>query len=82
MNRRPLFWLIICLIVVAVVLVMWQPWADQEQKPEPVIVYVTSSGTKYHRSGCEYLRKSKIQTTLEKAKRLGYKRCSVCDPPK
>lgn len=43
------------------------------------IVYVTNSGTKYHRSGCSYL-KSKRSISLSEAKRLGYTACSRCDP--
>jgi endonuclease G len=45
-------------------------------------VYVTSSGGKYHNSGCRYLRKSKISISLEDAKKAGYEPCKVCKPPK
>ena len=45
------------------------------------IVYVTNTGTKYHRSTCSSLRKSKIQTTVSEAKALGYTPCSNCHPP-
>lgn len=44
-------------------------------------VYVTRTGSCYHRSGCSYL-KSKIQTTLSAAVAEGYSACSRCDPPK
>ena len=44
-------------------------------------VYRTRSGTKYHRSGCRYLSKSKIPISLEEAKR-SYGPCSVCKPPR
>ena len=46
-----------------------------------ITVYITSTGHKYHRSGCRFLRKSKIKTTLKAAKEAGYTPCSVCDPP-
>ncbi len=42
------------------------------------ICYVTSSGTKYHRAGCSYLKKSKTQMTVSEAKSSGYSPCSRC----
>ena len=41
-------------------------------------VYITTSGSKYHRSGCSYLRKSKIAISLSDAKARGYTACSRC----
>ena len=43
-------------------------------------VYVTRTGSKYHRSSCRYLRSSKIPTSLSEAKDR-YSPCSVCSPP-
>jgi Putative peptidoglycan-binding domain-containing protein len=43
------------------------------------IVYVTESGTKYHRAGCRYLWHSKIPMKLSEAKKY-YSPCSVCNP--
>lgn len=59
------------------------------EKPEPtyaahsdsVIVYVTKTGTKYHRDGCRYLAKSQFAITLAEAKEEGYEPCSKCNPP-
>ncbi len=45
------------------------------------IVYVTKSGTKYHRESCTHLSKSKIQKTLTEAKAAGYGPCKTCKPP-
>lgn len=45
------------------------------------IVYITNTGNKYHLSGCKYLADSKIQTTLNEAKKKGYTACTVCNPP-
>ncbi len=42
-------------------------------------VYITKTGSKYHRSGCRYLSKSKIAISLEDAK-ASYDPCSVCKP--
>lgn len=43
-------------------------------------VYVTRTGAKYHRSGCQYLRRSRIPIALKEAKQ-SYGPCSVCRPP-
>lgn len=51
----------------------------QQDKIE-TIVYVTKSGTKYHRDGCGYLKKSKIPISLEDAEAKGYTPCSKCNP--
>ena len=42
------------------------------------VVYVTKTGKKYHRSGCRYLRSSKIKTTLSSAIARGYEACKIC----
>ena len=44
-------------------------------------VYITRTGTKYHRTGCRYLSRSRIPIKLSDAKRRGYTPCSVCKPP-
>ena len=43
-------------------------------------VYVTHTGTKYHRDGCRSLSKSKIAISLVKAKQK-YSPCGRCNPP-
>ena len=48
---------------------------------DATIVYITKSGTKYHREDCQYLSKSSIETTLEEAQSKGYAPCSKCNPP-
>lgn len=57
--------------------------ANQPVYSPPVshTVYITDTGTKYHRSGCQYLRKSKYAIDLGDAKRQGYEPCSKCNPP-
>lgn len=40
-------------------------------------VYVTDTGSKYHKSGCSYL-KSKNEISLDEAERRGYEPCSRC----
>lgn len=44
-------------------------------------VYVTNTGECYHRSGCQYLRKSCISISLQDAVSEGYRACSKCCPP-
>lgn len=44
-------------------------------------VYTTKTGGKYHREGCQYLRKSKIPISLSEAKAQGLVPCSKCHPP-
>lgn len=41
-------------------------------------VYVTATGSKYHRSGCSYLRQSCYSISLNDAKARGYTACSRC----
>lgn len=43
-------------------------------------VYITSSGSKYHRAGCRHLSKSMIPISRAEAEAKGYTPCSVCKP--
>ena len=45
------------------------------------LVYVTRTGSKYHRDGCSSLSKSKIEITLKEAIEQGYEPCKRCKPP-
>lgn len=49
-------------------------------KSKETTVYITATGSKYHRSGCRYLRQSKYSISLSNAKAQGYTPCSVCRP--
>lgn len=44
------------------------------------IVYITKSGTKFHREDCKHLSKSKIPISLEQALQQGLEPCKVCKP--
>jgi endonuclease YncB( thermonuclease family) len=46
-----------------------------------ITVYVTKTGKKYHRKGCQHLRKSSRAITLKEAVEKGYEPCSRCKPP-
>lgn len=53
--------------------------------PEPqtsVTVYITNTGEKYHRWGCQYLWNSSIPVSLQSALASGYTPCSRCNPPR
>lgn len=41
-------------------------------------VYVTKTGSKYHRFDCQYLRKSSKAMSRGAARRAGYEPCKVC----
>lgn len=53
----------------------------EASEPEGETVYVTRTGSKYHRAGCQYLRRSQIPVSLKEARR-SYDACSVCRPPR
>jgi len=42
-------------------------------------VYITKTGSKYHKDGCRYLSKSKIPISLSEALERNYTPCSVCN---
>ncbi|MCD7955322.1 MAG: Ig-like domain-containing protein [Lachnospiraceae bacterium] len=43
------------------------------------VVYITKTGSKYHRAGCRYLSSSMIEIDLSTAIAKGYEACSVCN---
>lgn len=47
--------------------------------PDDTIVYVTNTGTKYHRESCSYLSSSRAMT-IAQAEASGYTPCSRCSP--
>jgi endonuclease YncB( thermonuclease family) len=51
-----------------------------EKPVAEVTVYVTKTGEKYHRDGCQYLRLSKIPIPLSQAQKT-HEPCSRCKPP-
>jgi micrococcal nuclease len=55
--------------------------AVKKPPSEKITVFVTKSGTKYHRDGCRHLGSTKIPLTLGEAARRGYDPCAVCAPP-
>jgi hypothetical protein len=54
-----------------------QAAADDDKS---ITVYITKTGTKYHKAECRYLAKSSIPITLDVAAKR-FTACSVCRPP-
>jgi len=54
---------------------------SQNNSQNDPIVYVTKTGSKYHKAGCRYLSQSSIPIKLSDAIAQGYTPCSVCNPP-
>ena len=47
---------------------------------ENYIVYITKTGSKYHKESCDSLSNSKIETTKQEAISQGYEPCKKCNP--
>lgn len=45
------------------------------------MVHITATGKKYHRAGCQTLKKSDTEVTLDEAKSMGLSPCGICNPP-
>ena len=54
--------------------------AALNQDRQEQTVYITRTGAKYHRGGCQYLRQSKIAIKKKDAIAQGYDACKVCHP--
>lgn len=53
---------------------------EAAQAQNSYTVYITETGEKYHRDGCQYLRQSQIAITKSDAINAGYTPCSRCNP--
>lgn len=58
------------------------PKPELKTETKSVTVHMTKTGSKYHSAGCQYLKKSDIEISLDDAKALGLTPCSKCHPPK
>jgi hypothetical protein len=78
MNRARKF----CAVIFSLVfIVAFNPPLPVSAADGTTVVYVTKTGEKYHADGCRYLKKSKIEKSLEDAVAEGYEPCSKCSPP-
>jgi len=60
-----------------------QPYTTTTTTPQTSsseTVYITNTGTKYHRAGCRYLSSSSIPISKAEAIARGLTPCSVCNP--
>jgi hypothetical protein len=49
--------------------------------PSPAdVVWITSSGERYHRQGCKSLARSRFKTTRGEAEKAGKRSCGTCKP--
>jgi hypothetical protein len=53
---------------------------EARQEQEELTVYVTNTGSKYHRAGCSYLARSSNPMSKKDAIAAGYTPCSRCNP--
>lgn len=53
---------------------------DLSEESQCDTVFITKTGTKYHRDGCRYLKESKIPIDIADLNTEKYKPCSVCRP--
>ncbi len=53
---------------------------ETTQSSNNYTVYITKTGEKYHKDGCQYLRQSKISISKSDAAGSGYTPCSRCKP--
>ena len=67
----------VCLLAAAPGRVLAKP----APAPGTTVVYITATGTRYHRESCSYLKHSKIKTTLAEAQSKHLKPCRKCKPP-
>lgn len=59
-----------------------EPTPQTTPQPQTIVtVYITNTGEKYHRWGCQYLWNSSIPVSLQSALASGYTPCSRCNPP-
>ena len=52
--------------------------ATSDSEQEGITVYITDTGKKYHREGCQYLSESCKPISLSAAEKMNYKPCSRC----
>jgi hypothetical protein len=58
------------------------PAADTAAVTPETIVYLGSSGSRYHAKGCRYLKNKGKSLSIMDAMKQGYAPCNVCKAPK
>jgi hypothetical protein len=83
MRRIALLFTAVLLLATAPLSIVAQqsePQPQQQRQTKEQTVYITKTGKKYHRDGCQYLRSSRIPIALKDAK-ANYTACRICRPP-
>jgi micrococcal nuclease len=80
-NKPYLFIIIFVFAAAAIPVARRAVYAESVTAGEETVVYVTNSGSSYHREDCGALRRSRIAVTLADAVRSEYEPCSICKPP-
>ena len=57
-----------------------EPVQEEPAPQQEITVYITNTGSKYHRDSCRTLKNSKIPISLSEAVR-NYEPCGICNPP-
>lgn len=73
--------IVILLFSIPIISSINQNKTTPKSETSTVMVYITRTGSKYHRNHCSYLRSSKIEISLENAIEELYSPCSRCNPP-
>lgn len=81
MHTRKIFAFFVCLFLLTTIFCACGNEKEKNASIDTVIVYITKSGSKYHKHGCTYLSRSEIAIRLSDAKEEGYTPCSKCNPP-
>ena len=79
-SKKELFMKRVITAALILALVAISLFAQDSDEFDEIIVYITNTGTKYHREACNSLRRSKIPVTLEQAIERGYEPCRNCKP--
>lgn len=81
--KKKVFFLLLLVISVLLFSADVKP-VEVLAKDQPTLVWITETGTKYHKRDCRTLKNSKTvkPITIEEAVKLGYEACKVCKPAK
>lgn len=74
MPRRALFLLVVLAALLQLAAAQGVPAAPTD------VVWLSQTGTKYHRKTCRTLKLPPTETTREKAEKMGRGACKVCRP--
>jgi hypothetical protein len=80
-SEHPFTWFRIGIVAACLLVIVPFVFRSYSKSDSNPTVYVTRTGSHYHRFGCQYLAKSSIPISLEDAINRGELPCSRCKPP-